>query len=61
MLKPENSLVWHKTVLGWINKYSGIEDDAGAQVQALQANVTKRETERLDKETFANLVSKLAL
>ncbi|KAK4647771.1 uncharacterized protein QC761_104280 [Podospora bellae-mahoneyi] len=61
VLKPENSLVWHKTVLGWINKYSGIEDDAGAQVQAHQANVTKRETERLDKETFANLVSKLAL
>lgn len=26
VLKPENSLVWHKEVLGWINKYSGIEE-----------------------------------
>jgi hypothetical protein len=24
VLKPENSLVWHQEVLGWINKYSGI-------------------------------------
>lgn len=27
MLKPENSLVWHKEVLGWINKYSGIDKE----------------------------------
>ena len=27
VLKPENSLVWHKEVLGWINKYSGIEEE----------------------------------
>jgi hypothetical protein len=26
VLKPENSLVWHKEVLGWINKYSGADD-----------------------------------
>ncbi|KAH8815100.1 dipeptidyl-peptidase-like protein V precursor [Xylogone sp. PMI_703] len=26
VLKPENSLVWHREVLGWINKYSGIEE-----------------------------------
>jgi len=26
VLKPENSLIWHKEVLGWINKYSGIEE-----------------------------------
>lgn len=25
VLKQENSLVWHQQVLGWINKYSGIE------------------------------------
>ncbi|KAH6685308.1 dipeptidyl-peptidase [Plectosphaerella plurivora] len=25
VLKPENSLVWHKEVLGWINKYSGVD------------------------------------
>lgn len=24
VLKPENSLVWHKTVLDWINKYVGL-------------------------------------
>ncbi|KAN0122478.1 dipeptidyl-peptidase-like protein V precursor [Hyaloscypha variabilis] len=27
VLKPENSLVWHKEVLCWINKYSGIEEE----------------------------------
>lgn len=27
VLKHENSLVWHREVLGWINKYSGIEDE----------------------------------
>jgi hypothetical protein len=26
VLKPENSLVWHKEVLGFINKYSGISE-----------------------------------
>ncbi|KAK5657091.1 hypothetical protein OQA88_3619 [Cercophora sp. LCS_1] len=26
VLKHENSLVWHREVLGWINKYSGIEE-----------------------------------
>lgn len=25
VLKPENSLVWHREVLGWINQYTGIE------------------------------------
>ncbi|ROW11194.1 hypothetical protein VMCG_01137 [Cytospora schulzeri] len=25
VLKPENSLVWHREVLSWINQYSGIE------------------------------------
>ncbi|CAG9938450.1 unnamed protein product [Clonostachys rosea f. rosea IK726] len=28
VLKPENSLVWHREVLGWINKYSGIDEEA---------------------------------
>ncbi|KAL1843736.1 hypothetical protein VTJ49DRAFT_117 [Mycothermus thermophilus] len=27
VLKPENSLVWHREVLGWINKYSGVEEE----------------------------------
>ncbi|PNP41399.1 hypothetical protein TGAM01_v207307 [Trichoderma gamsii] len=26
VLKPENSLVWHREVLDWINKYSGISE-----------------------------------
>ncbi|KAI2467739.1 dipeptidyl peptidase [Annulohypoxylon bovei var. microspora] len=25
VLKPENSLVWHKEVLGWINQYTGLD------------------------------------
>lgn len=25
VLKPENSLVWHKEVLGWINRYTGLD------------------------------------
>jgi len=25
VLKPENSLVWHKEVLGWINKFTGLD------------------------------------
>ncbi|TDZ73163.1 putative dipeptidyl-peptidase 5 [Colletotrichum trifolii] len=25
VLKPENSLVWHREVLGWINKYIGLD------------------------------------
>ncbi|KAK3382332.1 Alpha/Beta hydrolase protein [Lasiosphaeria ovina] len=27
VLKPENSLVWHREVLGWINKYAGVDHD----------------------------------
>ncbi|KAK0657203.1 Alpha/Beta hydrolase protein [Cercophora newfieldiana] len=27
VIKPENSLVWHREVLNWINKYSGIEEE----------------------------------
>ncbi|KAK4147911.1 Alpha/Beta hydrolase protein [Dichotomopilus funicola] len=27
VLKHENSLVWHREVLAWINKYSGIEEE----------------------------------
>ncbi|KAK0734989.1 Alpha/Beta hydrolase protein [Lasiosphaeria miniovina] len=27
VLKPENSFVWHREVLGWINKYAGIDQD----------------------------------
>ncbi|KAH0491413.1 hypothetical protein TgHK011_002846 [Trichoderma gracile] len=27
VLKPENSLIWHREVLNWINKYSGISEE----------------------------------
>lgn len=26
VVQPENSLVWHQQVLGWINRYSGIAE-----------------------------------
>jgi hypothetical protein len=26
VLKPENSLAWHKEVLDWINKHVGLDD-----------------------------------
>ncbi|KAJ9157411.1 Prolyl oligopeptidase [Pleurostoma richardsiae] len=39
VLKPENSLVWHKEVLGWINKYSGI-DTSGFEEEAEKLTVS---------------------
>jgi hypothetical protein len=34
VLKPENSLIWHREVLGWINKYSGLdESDPAAEAE----------------------------
>lgn len=27
---PENSLVWHQQVLGWLNHYSGIAENSEA-------------------------------
>lgn len=32
VLKPENSLVWHKEVLDWINRYAFAEGDECASV-----------------------------
>jgi len=29
VMKPENSLVWHKTVFDWINNYCGVAGQAG--------------------------------
>jgi hypothetical protein len=31
VLKPENSLLWHKEVLRWINHYTGLEEDANPE------------------------------
>ncbi|KAK3986676.1 dipeptidyl-peptidase 5 [Cladorrhinum sp. PSN332] len=40
VLRPENSLVWHREVLGWINKYSGVEEEQ-KQAQVDLVNRTK--------------------
>ncbi|KAJ6028061.1 hypothetical protein N7540_003637 [Penicillium herquei] len=32
VLKPENSLIWHQQVLGWLNRYSGIEEKNPAAI-----------------------------
>jgi hypothetical protein len=39
VIKPENSLVWHREVLDWINKYSGIADKA-ATSSRIQSTLT---------------------
>lgn len=36
VLKPENSLVWHKTVLNWIRKYVGLPLFADEDVEGLE-------------------------
>jgi dipeptidyl aminopeptidase/acylaminoacyl peptidase len=33
VLKEENSLVWHRVVLGWINKFVGLPDPEGPEVE----------------------------
>jgi len=38
VLKPENSLVWHKEVLGWCNKYAGI-DNSGLAEQTSEVRI----------------------
>ncbi|KAJ5737157.1 uncharacterized protein N7483_002282 [Penicillium malachiteum] len=32
VLKQENSLIWHQQVLGWLNRYSGIEEENPAAI-----------------------------
>ncbi|KAF4944665.1 hypothetical protein FSARC_14610 [Fusarium sarcochroum] len=39
VLKPENSLVWHREVLDWINKYSGISDQKKLEKQTGEMTV----------------------
>lgn len=34
MLKHENSLVWHREVLGWINNFSGIAAETAEKREA---------------------------
>ncbi|KAI3543412.1 prolyl oligopeptidase [Colletotrichum abscissum] len=33
VLKPENSLVWHREVLGWINKYTGLDNSEDVAIR----------------------------
>ncbi|KAI9171626.1 Dipeptidyl-peptidase 5 [Paramyrothecium foliicola] len=35
VLKPGNSLVWHREVLTWINKYSGVADEGSPEMETL--------------------------
>jgi hypothetical protein len=44
VLKPENSLVWHKTVLNWIRKYVGMSPYADEDVQSVEYFGGSRET-----------------
>lgn len=46
VLKPENSLVWHNEVMGWINKYSGISKDLEDVVDGIEVElrVTSKQT-----------------
>ncbi|OIW35372.1 hypothetical protein CONLIGDRAFT_55181 [Coniochaeta ligniaria NRRL 30616] len=39
VLKPENSLVWHKEVLGWINRYTGLEKSNDKFTQDIVSNL----------------------
>ncbi|KAI1176796.1 prolyl oligopeptidase [Nemania sp. FL0916] len=50
VLKPENSLEWHRQVFAWINKYTG----AGAeQAGVKKGGVEKADTEQADAEQQA--------
>jgi dipeptidyl aminopeptidase/acylaminoacyl peptidase len=40
VLKPANSLVWHREVLTWINKYSGLAEEGSAEMEALLGKMT---------------------
>jgi hypothetical protein len=39
VLKAENSLVWHREVLGWINKYTGLDKSNDTSGEALVDNL----------------------
>ncbi|CAK7266550.1 hypothetical protein SEPCBS57363_002146 [Sporothrix epigloea] len=39
VLKPENSLVWHKEVLGWINKYAQPDEEEAIQLEDAMSSV----------------------
>jgi dipeptidyl aminopeptidase/acylaminoacyl peptidase len=45
VLKPENSLVWHKTVLNWIRKYVGLSPYADEDVESVEYFGGERGTE----------------
>ncbi|KAK4160924.1 dipeptidyl-peptidase 5 [Cladorrhinum sp. PSN259] len=41
VLRPENSLFWHREVLGWINKYSGVGEEQ-QELQQAQVDLVDR-------------------
>jgi len=43
VLKPENSLVWHKTVFEWINQYSGITEKVEEDVQEILSETSSQQ------------------
>lgn len=47
VLAPENSLVWHETVLGWINKHVGLPEyvSSGRAREAVRMNPTRERRE----------------
>lgn len=51
MLKPENSLVWHKFVLNWINHYVGLPlyDDTAEDSVEFLGGVKKTEKDGQSK------------
>lgn len=48
VLKPENSLVWHKTVLNWIRKYVGMSPYADEDVESSEYYGGVREVEKVE-------------
>ncbi|EFX03014.1 oligopeptidase family protein [Grosmannia clavigera kw1407] len=52
VLKPENSLVWHKEVLTWINKYVGVGDEFEKKANAanLVGNMANLDLPQVERE-----------
>ncbi|KAJ5787987.1 Dipeptidyl-peptidase 5 [Penicillium paradoxum] len=49
VLNKENSLVWHQQVLGWLNKYSGVDNEGAVSLDDTTVPVKQRATEKANK------------
>lgn len=49
VLKPENSLVWHKTVLNWIRKYVGLKPYAEEEGVEFLGGVREEEEGKIEE------------